>query len=116
MCIRDSIEGKPNSLLGPSLRKWIKNNDAIPLEDLSNGFTTLERSVVPVANAQSLFVARLLVKEHGYGALKKYLLELRKEATPEEAFYKAFNIEQSEFETFLTSKILAWSNTALEHP
>lgn len=110
------IEGKPNSLLGPSLRKWIKNNDAIPLEDLRNGFTTLDRSVVPVAYAQSLFVSRLLVKEHGYAALKNYLLELRKEANPEDAFFKAFNVKQSEFETFLTSKILAWSNTALEHP
>lgn len=110
------IEGQPNPLLGPALRKWIKTNPAIPLSWLRNGFTMLENSVVPAAYAQSLFATRSLVNRFGFGAVKEYLTALRVGASPEDAFQMAFNLNQGEFETSLTDQIRRWKESNQLHP
>lgn len=105
------IEGDPNPLLGPALRKWISRNEAMPLDWLENGFTTLNDSMVPAAYAQSLFITRTLINRRGFESVKRYLQELRSGEAPEEAFSKAFNFSQKEFENQLSAQIARWATS-----
>ena len=110
------IEGEPNPLLGPALREWIETNNAMPLDWLNNGFTTLHDSVVPAAYAQSLFATRTLINRHGFKAIRKYLSLLKAKQPVETAFLEAFDQQQDKFEKNLTGQIKKWANTQKKHP
>ncbi len=110
------IEGKPNSLLGPALRDWLASNEAIPLDWLNHGFTLLDEEVVPTAYAQSLFAARSLVNQHGFSALRTYMLELRDGSTPQEAFANSFGQSQYDYEKKLNEDLDRWRFSGRRHP
>ncbi len=110
------MEGKANPLLGPALRNWIASNEAMPLEWLQNGFTTLDAKIVPAAYAQSLFATRQLVEQSGFNAAVTYLTLLKQEVPEQLAFYKAFEMERSAFEATLTEGISNWAKTDLKDP
>jgi len=110
------IEGKPNPLLGPALRNWMPDNEALPLSWLNYGFTTLDSSIVPVAYAQSLFAARTIVNTLGFTAIRNYLFALRQGVNEEEAFSRAFHSSKSDFENKLTVLMKRWVDSELEHP
>lgn len=103
------LEGQPNPLLGPALRKWIHDNDAMPLSWLQNGFTTLDPQIVPAAYAQSLFATRTLVKQFGFAAVVDYLDKLKGGHAEEEAFRLAFKRSEEQFLDELTRSMKAWS-------
>jgi len=114
--IAQLIEGRPNPVLGPALRKWIKTNNSIPLDWLQNGFTLLDDNVVPTAYAQSLFVTRTLVNRHGFSALRDYLLALRDGQDSRKAFRTAFNTDQVVFEKDLSQQIRRWADSKQVNP
>lgn len=105
------IEGEPNPILAPALRNWIYERDAIPLNMLHDGFTTLHDQNVPVAYAQSLFVTRTLINQHGMKSIVKYLRALRNGDNEEKAFSLAFSLPQDEFEEELTIQIDRWAKS-----
>ena len=110
------LEGQPNPLLGPAMRNWIKSNDAMPLDWLQNGFTTLDAKIVPAAYAQSLFATRTIVNSYGFSAVVKYLAALRSGKPENDAFVEAFSVEKSVFQEALTSQIRSWSASDALHP
>jgi Peptidase MA superfamily len=114
--IAQLIEGEPNPILGPALRAWISNNNAISLTNLKAGFTLLNSTVVPAAYGQSLFAVRKLVNEFGMSAVKNYLTELGKGEAEHVAFLSAFKINQKDFETQLTADIKQWAKSDQIHP
>ena len=110
------IEGQANPLLGPALRDWIKENPAMPLEWLRNGFTTLENAFVPAAYAQSLFAVRRLIHQAGFPAVVSYLQALNEGKSEFESFRIAFKKSQLQFERSLTKQIALWANSAQIDP
>ena len=114
--IAQLIEGKPNPLLGPALRRWIKHNEAMPLTWLEHGFTGLNSEIVPAAYAQSLFVTRSLINTHGFQKIVYFLTKLSKGSSESEAFKIAFGVSQEAFEDKLTNQIKRWSKSTNMHP
>ena len=114
--IAQLFEGQPNALLGPSLKRWIQKHEAMPLDWLENGFTSLDDSVVPAAYAQSLFVSRILVERHGFSGIVKYLTNLKDGHSGETAFKMAFGESQKDFEQSLTRKIALWAGSGQNTP
>lgn len=110
------IEGKPNPVLGPALRKWIENDTAMPLSWLESGFTTLDDSLVPAAYAQSLFATRTLVNSHGFDSIRRYLQALQGGESTESAFRTAFGKSQTEFETQLAQQLVRWASSSSRNP
>ncbi len=110
------LEGRPNPLLGPALRDWVKLNPAIPLEWLHNGFTTLDPAIVPAAYAQSLFAVRKLVRTSGFPAVTAYLTALGRGINAEQAFADAFGLKQEAFEDQLTREMRRWAQSGQTHP
>jgi len=105
------LEGQPNPLLGPALRRWIADNDAMPLEWLQNGFTTLDSKLVPAAYAESLFATRSLVNTYGFSAIVNYLKALKDGSKERAAFEHAFKVDRPTFEAALTSQIRLWADS-----
>lgn len=114
--VAQMLEGRPNPLLGPALRRWIERNPAMPLEWLENGFTTLDTPLVPAAYAQSLFAARKLIRELGFSAVTDYLEHLRRGSSEDAAFRLAFKRTKPKFEAELTEQIKRWAASGQEHP
>lgn len=114
--IAQLIEGPPNPVLGPALRRWIAEEEPLPLSWLEGGFTTLDSSVVPAAYAQSLFATRTLVNSSGFAAVRKYLAALKQGWTPQAAFYQAFNQPQADFEQQLGPMIRRWAKSHSPQP
>ena len=110
------IEGEPNPLLGPSLRRWIGANDAMPLEWLQNGFTALESDIVPAAYGQSLFATRSLINRLGFSAVISYLDALKADMPEKEAFLTAFGSTEGDYEKELTTQMQLWSRSSAIHP
>lgn len=110
------FEGKVNPLLGPALRKWIAQNDAMPLDWLGQGFTLLHESIVPAAYAESLVATKKLVKEDGYDGVTKFLHELRDGHQEKEAFKTAFGQSEEKFLSLLTRDIKTWARTNEYNP
>lgn len=110
------IEGEPNPRLGPALRKWTKDNAAMPLSWLDEGFMTLEYDYVPAAYAQSLFATRSLVNRFGFSAIRNYLTRLHEGQDKELSFETAFNLSLSEFENKLTTQIRIWASSNRRQP
>jgi len=110
------FEGKINPLLGPALRKWIAQNDAMPLDWLGQGFTLLHESIVPAAYAESLVATRKLVEDQGYEGVTKFLSELRDGKKEKVAFKVAFHDSQENFLKFLTKDIKTWARTGEYNP
>ncbi len=110
------LEGQPNPLLGPALRSWIKSNEAMPLDWLQAGFTTLDSKIVPAAYAQSLFATRTLINNYGFGSVVKYLSALKDGRTEIEAFDDAFGFNRSIFQAALSSQIRTWAASDARHP
>lgn len=105
------IEGDPNPLLGPALRRWLKSNEPMPLSWLKNGFTSMSNELVPAAYAQSLFATRLLVDAHGFKAVKRYLVSLKQGNSDRTAFKSAFGQEQATFEAELKVALAEWASS-----
>ncbi len=114
--IAQLIEGRPNPVLGPALRQWLSENDAMPLAWLQDGFTTLDNKLVPAAYAQSLFATRTLVEESGMDALVQYLQLLKTRIPEDEAFARAFDISKDGFERRLSAQMQSWSRSGLINP
>ena len=114
--VAQMLEGQANPLLGPALRSWIKENDAMPLDWLQNGFTTLESKIVPAAYAESLFATRTLVSVYGFPAVVTYLKALKVGLAETESFELAFGIDKAKFEEGLTKQIKLWSDSDALHP
>ena len=110
------LEGQVNPLLGPALRVWVKDNDAMPLDWLQNGFTTLESKIVPAAYAQSLFATRTLVSVYGFPAVVTYLKALKVGLSENESFELAFGLDKSRFESALTKQMRSWATSDLVNP
>lgn len=110
------FEGKVNPLLGPALRKWIAQNDAMPLDWLGQGFTLLHESIVPAAYAESLVATKRLVEDEGYEGVTKFLSELRDGKKEKEAFKIAFDESQEHFLVDLTKEIKSWARTNQYNP
>lgn len=105
------LEGKPNSLLGPALRKWISDKEAMSLDALNDGFMALDKDIVPAAYAHSLLVTRNLVNSHGLSNVRKYLVELSHGTSPTKAFSRVYGKSQAEYESGLTSIIHRWAES-----
>jgi len=114
--VAQMLEGQANPLLGPALRSWIKENEAMPLDWLQNGFTTLENKIVPAAYAQSLFATRTLVSVYGFPAVVTYLKALKVGLSESESFELAFGLEKSKFESTLTKQIKLWAESNSANP
>ena len=114
--IAQLLEGQPNPLLGPALRKWVNNNSAIPLSMLKNGFTTMSKAYVPAAYAQSLFATRKIVHRLGFSSITLYLKQLGAKASENAAFVKAFGQKKAEFENELTREMRLWAKSNQLHP
>lgn len=110
------LEGQPNPLLGPALRKWGSTNPAMPLDWLQNGFTTLDAEIVPAAYAESLFATRVLVESFGYPAVVAYLRELRIGVPELDAFRDAFGLERKSFERNIQERLVGWVQSDATHP
>ena len=110
------FEGKINPLLGPALRKWIAQNDAMPLDWLGQGFTLLHESIVPAAYAESLVATKKLVEDQGYEGVTKFFAELRKGKKEKEAFKLAFKDSQEHFLVGLTKDIKTWARGGEYNP
>ncbi|MDD2943875.1 MAG: peptidase MA family metallohydrolase [bacterium] len=110
------LEGKPNSLLGPALRKWISKNNALSLDALNDGFMALNNNIVPTAYAHSLLVTRNLVNSHGLSTIRKYLGELAKGTSATKAFNRIYGKSQAEYEANLTSIIRRWAESENPSP
>jgi hypothetical protein len=110
------LEGQPNPLLGPALRRWIAENPAMPLDWLQNGFTTLDEQIVPAAYAESLFAARTIVNTYGFSSIVKYLQALRAGKSETAAFNLSFGLSKSTFEEALNNQIQFWSKQAAQNP
>lgn len=91
-------EGTAHASLPMLLNKWLERRSFIPLSKLSTGFTKLESRKVPVAYAQSLFAIEELIARFGFQGISKYLLLLRKGASPNNGFRLAFGEDMQEFE------------------
>ena len=114
--IAQLIEGEPNPLLGPALRRWVVFNDPIPLNWLRNGFTTLDSKIVPAAYAQSLFATRRIVNTLGMQSVVEYLQLLADGRDEDAAFKKAFAKTKPEFERELGFQMRRWAQSSVEHP
>ena len=114
--IAQLVEGKPNPLLGPALRAWISENDAMPLNWLRGGFTVLKSEIVPAAYAQSLFATKLLVEQSGFDSTRKYLKLLGSGKDESAAFTKAYGITKKRFQKRLTSQMKKWSKSSQKNP
>ena len=108
------IEGPANPILAPSLREWALENPIFPLDELRNGFTTMDEYAVPAAYAQSLFATRSLIQSKGFSAIVVYLKELSIGKTETEAFKIAFKIDQSKFEKSLAESVNRWVEAGSE--
>ncbi len=105
------LEGQVNPLLGPALRGWIGENDAMPLAWLQNGFTTLDSQIVPAAYAQSLFATRKIIDTHGFSAVVDYLKRLGGNEDEQSAFEHAFKSSKKHFHAELTQEIQLWAKS-----
>jgi hypothetical protein len=103
------IEGKVNPALLPALKKWLKNNEAIPLSKLKRGFTRLDKSQVAVAYAQSYLAGKYLVDKFGYPAVVKYMENLRDRHEDGQAFMDAFGVSLEDFEAGFANELREWT-------
>lgn len=110
------IEGDPNPLLGPGLRRWISQNEAMPLDWLQNGFTTLNADIVPAAYAQSLFSTRTLVNQFGFDVISSYLKDLGSGMNENTAFEANFKRSKHGFEQELSTQISRWATSGQQDP
>jgi len=110
------FEGEVNPLLGPAMRDWISENEALPLTWLRNGFLSLNDKLVPVAYAQSLFATRKLLRANGFSSFKGYLTALGRGLPEDEAFSEAFGISARAFERQLTADIRGWARSGKANP
>ena len=108
------IEGQANPILAPSLRHWASLNDIFALNDLKDGFTTMEDASVPAAYAQSYFATRMLIQTKGISAVTKYLRLLSRGKSSDRAFTVAFKQPQASFEKKLSRSIKRWANSGKE--
>ena len=102
------IEGPANPQLAPALSQWASENPIFPLNELRNGFTTMDDYAVPAAYAQSFFATRKLIQSKGFSAIVKYLKALSVGKDEKAAFKLAFNQEQAEFEKSLADSVTRW--------
>lgn len=110
------VEGPPNPIFGSALRNYISDNDALPLSSLHQGFTKLEKDLVPVAYAQSLFVAKYLVEKYGYEAMMNYFSFLKSRLSYSLAFELAFGKEMADFEVDLNEQLQKWAKSDKAQP
>lgn len=110
------IEGPANPIFGSALRRHISRKDALPLRSLHQGFTKLEKELVPVAYAQSLFVAKYLEKRFGWEALMNYFAYLKSRLSYPLAFELAFGKSIEDFEVELNRELRVWARSDAEEP
>lgn len=102
------IEGEPVPELSIALNSWLQEHSPLRLAKLESGFTEFENEKVAIAYAQSLFMTNLLVKKHGYPAIRDYLEQLSTGINSELAFELAFKQQQANFELEMREKLKAW--------
>lgn len=99
------IEGSENPALLPALTRWLKRKKPIPFSKLQGGFTGLDKDMVPVAYAQSLYSTRFIFQEYGIEHLKEYLSRLGKDESKESAFQETFDVSEKEFEKLFVAHV-----------
>lgn len=103
------LEGAPNPILCPELRKWLKDSEPLPLSWLEAGFPTLSRELVPVAYAQSLFAINMLLSVRSYSDVNRYFALLRDNYSDKIAFQLAFGISMQGFEAEVNRSLKEWA-------
>lgn len=103
------LEGAPNPILCPELRKWLRDSEPLPLSWLEAGFPTLSRELVPVAYAQSLFAVNLLLSVRSYNDVNRYFSLLRDNYSDKIAFQVAFGISMDGFEAQVNRALKEWA-------
>ena len=107
--LAQKLEGAPNPILCPELRKWLKESEPLPLSWLEAGFPTLSRELVPVAYAQSLVAVNLLLSAHSYNDVNRYFSLLRENYSDKIAFQIAFGISMEGFEAEVNRSLKEWA-------
>lgn len=103
------FEGEKLAVLDVILRKWLINEDPIPLALLQGGFTRLETRKVAAAYAQSLYASEYLVSRFGMNALRKYLILLGTDISRDAAFRESFGVSEAQFEIMLSNSLEEWA-------
>lgn len=117
--IAQFLEGAPDPRVLEGVRSWISAEQrAMPLSELTNGFTKLSGPKAAAAYGQSLLAVRLLLRRHGSSAIVQYLDELGAGTAQDEAFAAAFFQALPDFEIELERELQAWAegNSAFLQP
>jgi len=109
-------EGDENPALQPALYEWLNKHEPLNLSLLQGGFTRLDASMVPAAYAQSLFAANTVVNTYGFSPIRHYFDGLRSGLSKEEAFNRAFNLDESGYESKLGQSLKVWQKSYAEEP
>jgi hypothetical protein len=104
------LEGEENPALRNSLKHYLKRANPVPLKLLQGGFTRLEPAMVPAAYAQSLLAVQAMIKAYGIDKIGIYLALLRNDEDKEVAFFTAFGLSHSDFESKLHATLRQWSD------
>jgi hypothetical protein len=106
------IEGEENPALVPALRAWLRDRSPVTLNNLQGGFTVLQSEVVPVAYAQSLFMAQELITDSGFDHIRAYLNNLALGESPSTSFQNAFGVTLSAYEKNSAQKMHKWRESS----
>lgn len=94
------IEGNAHPQLWLALSDYIKKNqEMVPFDRLSRGFTKLPTEMVAPAYGQSLVAASMVESQFGLGAVRTFLEKLRSGIVANDAFRSAFGIPFAAFQT-----------------
>ena len=103
-------EGPENPALQLALLELLKKNRYIPFDKLQGGFTKLDVELVPAAYAQSLYVTKELLTQHGFSALRRFFKVLRHGYSKDAAFIAGFNMNEGLIENIAIRRIKARLN------
>lgn len=109
-------EGPINPLLQTILANHLRDESAIPMSYLQQGFIKLDPRFVAPAYAQSLFAVSMLVKAYGFSRIATYLGLLQAGTENEDAFEIAFNSSYPVFEDRLDDAVKAWARSYFAQP
>ncbi len=104
-------EGGENPALRPALVKRLRTKGPLPLAVLQGGFTKLDNEIVAAAYAQSLYLARNIIRVYGFKRIADYFRQLRAGAAKEKGFLNAFSVSAESFEKAAGNLMARWAET-----
>ncbi len=99
------FEGKSPERVNDTLLTWRLGKKLIPLDELGNGFTNIEKSSAATAYAESLFSVNILIQKFGYTKLGVFLGLLANGEEVDMAFSKAFSLTVEQFFSRLSREV-----------